>query len=191
MNRTPPTTREPDQAVPHDGPRQPSRLVCAVKEQAAKKLSDRKHRAAAELAGFGTAVQGLATDLDEHGHPSMARYATQAATHLAHLAARLDGVDLDRSRLALEAYARRQPALFIGAALGAGVVVGHILSDVVEAASGDDAPAMPAGRGGLETAIRSHPLRAGVWACVAGVLIGLTVMASADRSDSPVLVSGA
>jgi hypothetical protein len=169
--------------------RGPRRIAHAVRRRASSAIEDRQRRAIDQLSGVATFIRRVVSELDEQGHTATADYARRAAAHLDQLATRVEHADVDEVRRAVERYARRHPALFMGAAAGVGLVAGRILHDVVDAETAHDldevgeiAQALPEHLGHrLAAIVRARPLMAGVMAGAAGMAIGLALMPPPER----------
>lgn len=115
----------------------------AVKEQ--------QQAAAAGAGDLAGALRDVAHELEGRQRTSTARVAERAADGLESLSATLRRKDLDSIVADLEGFARREPALFLGAAVAAGFLAMRFLkssgrSGSTEAAAGEG-PAEPRSAG--------------------------------------------
>ncbi len=90
-----------------------------AKEVARSKFSEQQQAAAGSLGDFAGALRKSAEQLSGE-HQSAARFAQSAASGLEQLSGALRNRDLDALLRDAESFARRQPALFFGAAALAG-----------------------------------------------------------------------
>jgi hypothetical protein len=91
-----------------------------AKEVARSKFSEQQQAAAGSLGDFAGALRKSAEQLKSGEHQSAARFAQSAASGLEQLSGALRNRDLDALLRDAESFARRQPALFFGAAALAG-----------------------------------------------------------------------
>lgn len=91
-----------------------------AKETARSKFSEQQQAAAGSLGDFAGALRKSAEQLKGSEHQSAARFAQTAAAGLEQLSGALRNRDLDGMLRDAESFARRQPALFFGAAALAG-----------------------------------------------------------------------
>jgi hypothetical protein len=91
-----------------------------AKETARSKFSEQQQAAAGSLGDFAGALRKSAEQLQGGEHQSAARFAQTAANGLEQLSGALRNRDLDGMLRDAESFARRQPALFFGAAALAG-----------------------------------------------------------------------
>lgn len=92
-----------------------------------RQLDQQKERASSTLGEVAGAVRGMTQPLREHGQEGMAEYINKAADGLERWAADLRHQDVEDALRAVQRFARRQPALFLGIAFTAGVVAARFL----------------------------------------------------------------
>lgn len=91
-----------------------------AKETARSKLGEHKHTVATGLGQVAEALRTSAHELQDKEQATVARLANGAADGLQQLSTRLEGRDLEALVHDAESLARRQPAVFFGAAVAAG-----------------------------------------------------------------------
>ena len=91
-----------------------------AKDTTRSKLGEHKHTAASGIGDVASALRTSARELEGKEQPTVARLARGAADGLQQVSARLEGRDLEELMHDAESLARRQPAVFFGAALAAG-----------------------------------------------------------------------
>jgi hypothetical protein len=91
-----------------------------AKDTAREKLGEHKHTAASSVGQVAEALRTSARELQDKDQPMVARLANGAADGLQRISTRLEGRDLDALVHDAESLARRQPAVFFGAAVAAG-----------------------------------------------------------------------
>jgi hypothetical protein len=94
----------------------------AVRQFATSSLNNQKHRARERLDEVARAIRQSADPLDHEGRPTVAQYVRNAADSVEHFATRFDEQSLGEMMHDVETFARRQPMLFIGAAVGLGLL---------------------------------------------------------------------
>lgn len=99
----------------------------AVKGMAAAKASEQKHRATEGLGHVAQALRRVTDVLREDGRSGLANYVQQASDRIERFSQRVDEQDLQQMLEQVHQFARRQPALFIGAAFGLGLLGGRLL----------------------------------------------------------------
>ncbi len=123
-------------------------LKSQVTEQATGKIEEQKTAASSSLNTLAHAVRQTADQLDENDQEVIARYIHRAAAQVENVADYIGRRDLRGLAQDAEQFARREPALFLGAAFTIGLFAARFLkssgSASAPAASGQ---AMP-GRGG-------------------------------------------
>lgn len=97
-----------------------------VKETAREKLGEQKGVAASGLAEFAGALRSAAHQVDQR-NPTVAHVAETAAERLERLARTLQSRDLDGIVRETESFARREPMVFVGAAVVAGFLAIRLL----------------------------------------------------------------
>lgn len=98
-----------------------------------RSIDDQKSRASETLGSVAGAVRGMSQPLREGGQPQIAEYVTKAADGIERWASDLRQQDLEDAVRAVEQFARRQPAMFLGLAFGVGLLAARFLKS-----SGDD-----------------------------------------------------
>jgi len=98
-----------------------------VREKTYEQIGTQKERATGTLGAVAGAVRSATEGLREHGQPGLANYVTRAADEIDRWTSRLREQDLDDAMREVQDFARRKPALFLGVAFGAGVVVARFL----------------------------------------------------------------
>jgi ElaB/YqjD/DUF883 family membrane-anchored ribosome-binding protein len=107
------------------------RLTQAARSRTMSYLEERKSSLADNVGGMASAVRGAAEQFDEHGNAAVADYIQRAADGLERLSDTLRNRDLSSLMGDAEEFARRQPAVFIGA----GVAVGFVLARFLKSSS--------------------------------------------------------
>ncbi|HXV24299.1 MAG TPA: hypothetical protein VED46_08565 [Alphaproteobacteria bacterium] len=107
------------------------RLTQAARERTLSYLEERKSLLAEDMAGVANAARGAAERFDEHGNPLMADYVLHAADGIERFSQAIGNRDLSALMAEAEEFARRQPAVFIGA----GVAVGFLLARLLKSSS--------------------------------------------------------
>jgi hypothetical protein len=92
-----------------------------------RQLDDRKTRASDTLGSIAGAVRGMSQPLRDGGQSGIADYVNKAADGMERWAADLKRQDIDEALRAAQRFARRQPALFLGAAFTAGLLAARFL----------------------------------------------------------------
>lgn len=101
-------------------------LASAVRDSATSLFEEQRNRAADEIAALGEALRQTARGLDQSGG-SVARYADQAAQQIGDFAGTLRNRSWNELAADVEAFGRRWPLVFMGAAAGLGFVAGRFL----------------------------------------------------------------
>jgi len=92
-----------------------------------RQLDDRKARASDTLGSIAGAVRGMSQPLRDGGQSGIADYVNKAADGIERWAGDLKRQDVDDALRAAQRFARRQPALFLGAAFTAGLLAARFL----------------------------------------------------------------
>ena len=92
-----------------------------------QKLTDQKTRASDTLGSVAGAVRGMTEPLREDGQSSVADYVDKAAEGIDRWAHQLRQRDINDTVRAVHGFARREPAVFLGLAFGAGVFLARFL----------------------------------------------------------------
>lgn len=106
---------------------QAGKLMGIAREQATSQLATQKVRVASSLGTLATALQDASRQMQDGDGAAMAGYVETAAGQLDHLAKILDEQDVEQLLKATEQFARRQPALFLGAAFALGFAAARFL----------------------------------------------------------------
>lgn len=91
-----------------------------AKETARSKLGEHKQTAASGIKDLAAALRASAKELESKEQSTVARFANGAADSLQQFSGALEKRDLDSLMREAESLARRQPAVFFGAAIAAG-----------------------------------------------------------------------
>jgi hypothetical protein len=92
-----------------------------------RQLDDRKARASDTLGSIAGAVRGMSQPLRDGGQGGIANYVNKAADGIERWAGDLKQQDIHDALRAAQRFARRQPALFLGAAFTAGLLAARFL----------------------------------------------------------------
>ena len=106
---------------------QSSGMVDRVKQSAAAQLTSQKTRATDALGSVAAAIRHSSEPLRENNQGMLADYVGKAADQLEQFSTRLRERDLTELMDDAKRFARRQPALFVGAAFAIGVVAARFL----------------------------------------------------------------
>jgi hypothetical protein len=98
-----------------------------VREGAAARLSSQKDRATDSLGSLARAVRDSSRPLRENQQETLAQYLEKAADGIERFSAKLRERDVKELMHEAQQFARRQPALFLGAAFAAGVIAARFL----------------------------------------------------------------
>lgn len=98
-----------------------------------RQLDDQKARASDTLGSLAGAVRGMTEPLRDRGQSAVADYVNKAADGMERFASTLRHKDIEDATRAVQQFARRQPALFLGAAFTAGILAARFLKS-----SGDE-----------------------------------------------------
>ena len=102
-------------------------ITQTLRDSTYRSIDDQKSRASETLGSLAGAVRGMTHPLREGGQPQMADYVNKAADGIERWASQLRQQDLEDAVRAVEQFARRQPAMFLGLAFGAGLVAARFL----------------------------------------------------------------
>jgi hypothetical protein len=103
------------------------KMVDAAREKVRSGFEKQQRRAADEISGVAGALRDAADRLRAEDHGGTAHYVEAAADQAARLADQVRDRGLDDLVVKAEGLARRQPELFVGGALLAGVAIGRFL----------------------------------------------------------------
>ena len=98
-----------------------------LRDSTYRSIDDQKARASDTLGSLAGAVRGMTEPLRDGGQPQIADYVNKAADGIEQWASQLRQQDLEDAVRAVEQFARRQPAMFLGLAFGAGLVAARFL----------------------------------------------------------------
>jgi hypothetical protein len=107
-----------------------------VKESAAAQFSSQKERATEGLGSIATAVRQSSQPLRDNKQDMIAEYVEKAADQLEQFSTRLRERDVKDLVNDAQQFARRRPALFVGAAFVAGVAAARFLKSSADRQSG-------------------------------------------------------
>ncbi len=98
-----------------------------VRDQALSQIDAQKGRATDALSNISQAVRKTGDHLREQDQASIAQYADAAAEQLDRFSTYLNNRDIGQMSTELQHFARRQPAIFLGGALVAGLIAARFL----------------------------------------------------------------
>lgn len=98
------------------------KLVGMAREQATTQVATQKERAAGVLGALGTALQDASRQVREHDDAAMADYIEMAAGQIDGLATMVKEQDLGQLIESAQQFARRQPMVFVAAAIAVGFI---------------------------------------------------------------------
>jgi len=119
-----------------------SDLGARAKEQATHLATEQKDTAAEKIGGYSSRLRATARSAESED-PNIAHFADQAADRLESWANYVRETDLDQIKQDVAGIARRHPALFLGGALVAGLVLGSVVKASVQSLQdneSDDGP---------------------------------------------------
>ena len=102
-------------------------MVDRVRHTAAAQLTTQKTRATEALGSVAVALRQSSQPLRDHNQVTLADYAGRAADQLEQLSTRVRERDLTELMDDVNRFARRQPALFVGAAFAVGALAARFL----------------------------------------------------------------
>ncbi|MDQ6693751.1 MAG: hypothetical protein M3014_04925 [Chloroflexota bacterium] len=110
-------------------------VVSQVQEQAKGQISSQKDKAAESLTSVAQALRKTGDELNSQEQPiPVGQYITRAADQVERVSTFLRERDLNDMTWEVERFARRQPALFLGAAFGLGMLAARFLKSSSQAA---------------------------------------------------------
>ena len=118
-------------------------IMGAVREGATSFFEEQRNRAANEVASFGEMLRRSARSLDQNRSTTVGRYADDAAEEITAFAERLRNRSLGTMANDLEDFARRWPAAFMAAVVGAGFLAGRFLISSASRPAPNTTPPMP------------------------------------------------
>ncbi|MBA3269203.1 MAG: hypothetical protein H0T71_01735 [Acidobacteria bacterium] len=98
-----------------------------VRDTTYQRLGDQKERASETLGSLAGAVRGMTQPLRDGGQPAIADYATRAADGIERWSSQLRQQNVQDALREAQRFARREPALFLGLAFGAGLLAARFL----------------------------------------------------------------
>ena len=104
-----------------------SGVLDLVRDSATSQLSSQKDRATDGLGSLARAVRQSTQSLRDNQQDTVAQYVEQAADRIEQFSSRLRDRDLGELMRDADRFARRQPAVFIGAAFVVGVLAARFL----------------------------------------------------------------
>jgi hypothetical protein len=110
-----------------------SSIKQTLRDTTYRQLDDQKARASDTLGSLAGAVRGMTEPLRDRGQSAVADYVNKAADGMERFASTLRHKDIEDATRAVQQFARRQPALFLGAAFTAGILAARFLKS-----SGED-----------------------------------------------------
>jgi hypothetical protein len=105
----------------------PRGVMDQVRETATSQLSAQKDRATDGLGSLAQAVRQSTQSLRDHQQDTVAQYVEKAADQLERFSTRMRERDVKDLLEDVQQFARRKPAVFIGAAFAAGMVAARFL----------------------------------------------------------------
>ena len=102
-------------------------MVDRVRDTAAAQLTTQKTRATEALGSVAAALRQSSQPLRDNNQPMLADYAGKAADQLEQFSTRFRERDLTELMDDVNRFARRQPALFVGAAFAVGALAARFL----------------------------------------------------------------
>ena len=104
-----------------------------VRDKTYEQFDTQKHRATNNLGHLARAVRGLTQSLRDNGQSGLADYVNRAADGIERWSSVLQQQDPEQAVQEIRRFARRNPALFLGAAFGAGVLAGRFFKSSARA----------------------------------------------------------
>jgi len=126
-----------------------SELVSRYSNEAKSGIEDRKLRAATELNSIANALRRCGTDMNGGEEAMLAPYVEKVADQVSLLSGFLERRSVDEVARDVEVFARRNPAVFLGACFGVGVLAARFLKS--------SRPPLPAGYVGYGEARYTEP----------------------------------
>jgi ElaB/YqjD/DUF883 family membrane-anchored ribosome-binding protein len=108
------------------------RLTQAARSRTLSYVEERKMRLADNINGMADAARNAAQQFDDHGNAAMAEYIQRAAAGLEHFSDTMRSRDVSALVDDVEGFARRQPAVFIGASVALGFLLTRFLKSSSE-----------------------------------------------------------
>jgi ElaB/YqjD/DUF883 family membrane-anchored ribosome-binding protein len=108
------------------------RLTQAARSRTFSFVEERKMRMADNINGIAEVAHNAAQQFDQHGNPAVAEYIERAASGLEHFSDSMRNRDISSLVDDVEGFARRQPAVFIGASVAIGFLLTRFLKSSSE-----------------------------------------------------------
>jgi len=102
-------------------------IAQTLRDTTYRSIDGQKSRASETLGSLAGAVRGMSQPLRDGGQAQIADYVTKAADGIERWASQLRQQDLEDAVRGVEQFARRQPAMFLGIAFGAGMIAARFL----------------------------------------------------------------
>ncbi|MBA3451163.1 MAG: hypothetical protein H0T18_08120 [Chloroflexia bacterium] len=112
------------------------KLVSMAREQATSQVTTQKERAAGMLGALGTALQDTGRQVREQDDTAMADYIDMAAEQVEQLASMLKEQDISQLIDTAQQFARRQPMMFVAAAIAVGFIGTRFMKSTSQPADG-------------------------------------------------------
>jgi hypothetical protein len=173
---------------------QASGIGQTLRDATCQKVTDQKTRASDTLGSVASAVRSMTEPLRADGHSGVADYVDQAAGGINRWADELRQRDLNDTIRVVHDFARREPAVFLGLAFGAGALLARFL----KSSTGDKHSSSPSGSEGLwgrQAPVRRDSMRGnfagGAQASTAGLSATTFGTAQTNRTshESPLVSS--
>lgn len=104
-----------------------SSLIGRVRDGATSQLTAQKGRVTDSLSSLARAVRTSTDSLRDNQQPAVADYVERAASQIERLSATLRDRDVNELVHDAQQFARRQPAIFVGAAFAAGMLAARFM----------------------------------------------------------------
>jgi len=108
------------------------KVATQAKDKVAEVAEEQKGAAADKLGSYSSRLRDTARTAEEQQDPNIAYFADKAADRLESVADYVRTADLSRIKQDAEGIARRNPALFLGGMLVAGLVIGNLAKASVQ-----------------------------------------------------------
>jgi hypothetical protein len=124
---------------------QAMKLVDTARQQATSQIGAQQQRVAGTLNTVATALHDASREMRKQDETAIAEYVDTAASQVEHFATMLREQDLEQLMSTTAQFARRQPALFLGAAFALGFAATRFIKSSAPSGSGQ----MSSGNAGL------------------------------------------
>jgi ElaB/YqjD/DUF883 family membrane-anchored ribosome-binding protein len=111
-------------------------IISRLREGATARVSQQKDTATKGLGSIAQAARSTTQQLREQQHDTIAEYIEQAAERLERFSSNLNSRSVSDLMSDVQRFARRQPALFVGAAFAAGLLGARFLKSSNNSAAG-------------------------------------------------------